>query len=64
MPQHRSATRAPAGYRAALWAAVISDEACSSPARVNSIASARAKFSRAAIRSACWVSASATRPGG
>ena len=43
---------------------MISEEACSSPARVNSISSARLNLASAATRSSCWVSAAATRSGG
>src|SRR5258706_15064453 len=64
IPQHKSATsRAPANLAAACRA-VSSDDACSRPALVNSISSARLNFARADARSACWVSAAATSSGG
>ena len=43
---------------------MISEEACSRPARVNSISSARLNLASAATRSSCLVSAAATRSGG
>ena len=64
MPQHRSATVPAARKRAALCAAACSDDACSRPSLVNSISSARRNLALALIRSACSVSAAATRPGG
>src|SRR6266704_2871351 len=64
MPQHRSATRREPANLATACRPVRSEDACSSPALVNSIRSARPNLARAAARSACWVSAAATRSAG
>src|SRR6266699_3507405 len=64
MPQHRSATSLEPANLPAACRAVSSEDACSSPALVNSIRSARANLARAATRSACWVSAAATSSAG
>src|SRR6266704_2300644 len=64
MPQHRSATRREPANLATACRPVRSEDACSSPALVNSIRSARPNLARAAARSACWVSAAATSSAG